>query len=225
MKDQAIYAPADRWTSLRTDPAFVELLRLARVVNSLSLNYSALLVPLEDQSPKARRDRFAAFFYAAALLQEGLHTAQSLGQYFRDLPQYKTGFAAILADPDVTTLRSGDLDKIRDELVFHFDRGALAAGLTHFPDGKALIATAPHGFKQGEIYFDAADDALLGYLYGDAPTEGEYQASVRRLMEQVTALFKRFMRASHSLIPAALAQMGCHVEVVGRPLPPRDAPV
>lgn len=210
VKDQALYAPADRWTSLRTDPAFIELLRLARVVNSLSFNYSPLLVPLEDQSPKARRDRFGAFFYAAALLQEGLHTAQSLGKYFRDLPQYKSGFATILADPEVTELRSGDLGKIRDELVFHFDRDAIAAGLAHFPGGKALIATAPgDGFKQGEIYFDGADDALLGYLYGDAPTEAEYRTRVRRLMEQVTSLFKRFMRGSHSLIPVALGQMGC----------------
>jgi hypothetical protein len=223
-RDEAIYASPDRWKALRGDPGFVELLRLARVVNSLSLNYAPLMASLQDQSPKARRDRFAAFFYAAALLKEGLDTAQTLGKYFRGLPQYKAGFEAIFDDPDIKALRSGDLDKIRDQLVFHFDRDSIAAGLAHFPHGKALIATAPKGFKkQGEIYFDAADDALLAYLFGDAPSESEYLARVAHLMEQVTSLFKHFMRASHSLIPVALAQMGCHVEPFDRPQPPSDA--
>jgi hypothetical protein len=208
---------------LRTDPAFVELLRLARVVNSLAANHSTLLTPLEDQSPKARRDRFAAFFYVAALLQEGLHTAQSLGRYFRELPQY--GFGAILVDPDVADLRSGDLDQIRDRLVFHFDRHCLQQGLARFPDGKTVIATAPAAWVSGEIYFDIADDALVAYLYGDAPTEAEYLARLGRLMDQVATLFQRFMRASHTLIPAALQRMGCHSEPFARPPSPTDAAV
>jgi hypothetical protein len=221
VQDRGVYASAERWRVLRTDPAFVELVRLARVTNQLTLAWPPLLAPLEDQSPRARRERFAAFFYAAALLHEALHVAQSLGQYFRGLPQYRAGFAAIFGDKEITALRSSLLDRIRDSLVFHFDRECLAAGLRHFPEGETLIATAPD-FMQGEIHFDIADDALLAYLFGDAPTEAEYLARVRRLMEQGTHLFQRFMRAAHSLIPAALREMGCYVKPVDRPLPPPD---
>jgi hypothetical protein len=223
LQDRGVYASAERWKALRVDPAFIELLRLARATNALTLAWPPLLASLQDQSPRARRERFAAFFYAAALLHEALHVAQSLGQHFRELPQYKVGFAAIFADKEVTALRSDLLDRIRDRLVFHFDRECLAAGLQHFPEGETLIASAPD-FMQGEIYFDIADDALLAYLFGDAPTEVEYLARVARLMEQGTLLFRRFMRAAHSLIPAALREMGCYIKPVDRPLPPTDEP-
>jgi hypothetical protein len=221
IEDQGVYASAERWAALRTEPAFVELLRLARVTNSLTLAYPPILASLEDQSPRARRERFAAILYAAALLHEGLHTAQGLGQHFRRMPQYREGFAAIFADPIVRAFRSSTLDRIRDELVFHFDRDSLAVGLTYFPEGEVLIATAPD-FQQGEIYFDIADDALLGYLFGDAPTEEVYLQRVTYLIEQVTLLFNRFMRAAHSLIPAALREMGCYIKPVARPSPPPD---
>ena len=115
VKDHGIYAPAERWSSLCADPAFVELLRLARVVNFLGLTFSPILIHMEDQSPRARRDRFSGFFCAAALLHEGLRTAESLGQYFRTMPQYKSGFAPLLSDLEITALRSGDLGKIRNE--------------------------------------------------------------------------------------------------------------
>ncbi len=223
LQDHGVYASAEQWRALRTDPAFVELVRLARVTNSLTLAWPPLLGSLADQSPRARRERFAAIFYAAALLHEGLDVAQGLGQYFRDLPQYKNGFAAIASDPAVRALNNELLDRIRDEHVFHFDRASLATGLQHFPEGEALIATAPD-FKHGEIYFDLADDALLAALFGDAPTEDEYLARVGRLMEQVSLLFKRFMQAAHSLIPAALGQMGCYVKNVDRPAAPLEDP-
>lgn len=88
-----------------------------------------MLIHKEDQSPRARRDRFSAFFCAAALVHEGLRTAEGLGKCFRALPQHKSGFAVILSGPEITPLRSGDLCKIRNELVFRFDRASLETGL------------------------------------------------------------------------------------------------
>jgi hypothetical protein len=221
-EDTGLFVSANDWPSLRTNPAFVELIRLARVVNSLTLSYPPLLASLEDQSPRARRERFAAMLNAAALLHEGLHTAQSLGQHFRELRQYREEFAVLFSDPELRKFRAEVLDKIRDELVFHFDRGSLAAGLSRFPDGETQVAvTARREWSQGEIYFDIADDALLGYLFGDAPSEAEYLDRVANLLERTTDLFNRFMRAAHRLIPAALYEMGCYTKAVARPLPPK----
>jgi len=216
IQDQGVYAAGELWATLRSDPAFLELMRLARVVNSLTLAYPPILLTLADQSPRARRERFAAMLYAAALLHEGLHTAQSLGQHFRDMPQYKAGFGAILSDPAVRAFRSNVLDGIRDQLVFHFDRKSLSKGLHAFPTGEVLIATSTD-FRQGETYFDLADEALLGALFGDAPTPEAYLDRVGKFLGDVTALFNRFMRASHSLIPTALGTMGCYVKPFQRP--------
>lgn len=221
IQDTGLFVSAGDWPRLRSDPAFVELIRLARVVNSLTLSYPPLLATLEDQSPRARRERFAAMLNAAALLHEGLHTAQGLAKHFRGLPQWKEEFASLLRDPKVNEFRTRVLKKIRDELVFHFDRDALATGLSHFPDGETQVAvTARNEWTYGEIYFDMADDALLGYLFGDAPTEADYHTRVAHLLENTTDLFNRFMRASHRVIPAALEKMGCYAKSVARPLPP-----
>lgn len=205
-----VYASAEDWPALRNAPQFVEIMRLARVVNSLGLAYRPMFTDLADNSPRTLGDRFAAFTYSAALLQEGLHTAQGLGEHFRHLEQYRDGFQKILADRSVQELRSKLLDPIRDRLVFHFDREALATGLDRFPDEEHLIATLSNPPQQGEIYFDAADDALLGFLFGDADTKEDYNQRLSDFMEETVALFKRFMRASHSLIPVALAELGCY---------------
>ncbi len=217
MNDEGIYVSADRWRSLRANPAFLELLRLGRIVNSLSLTNAPFLVSPEDQSPRARRDRFAAFFFMAALLHEGLRTAEGLGRYFRKTAAYRNGFAKLFSDPEVIDLRSGDLAKIRNELVFHFDREPLRAGLKKFPYGETVLATASE-FTHLEFYFDAADAALLAYLCRDGEqTEQEYAERVQRLLDRVVLLFGRFLKASNALIAAALVHLGCKNKRVKRP--------
>jgi hypothetical protein len=194
IKDKGLYASAETWKTLRSDPAFVELVRLARVANSLSLAWGPVLAPLEDQSPKARRERFAAFFFAAAVLHEGLTIAQALGRYYRQLPQYESGLAALARDPAVQVLNNGLLDRTRNQHVFHFDRDALAAGLLEFPENQEVVIATATDFIHGEIYFDLADDAFLGSLLG-APTVSENLARLEKLILEVAALFGRFMRA------------------------------
>jgi hypothetical protein len=219
--DTGIYAPPEIWARLRVDPAFCELLRLARVVNSLSLAYGPLIAPIEDQSPRARRERTSAFAYVAALLHEGLHTAQSLGAHFRQLPAYRTGIATLLGDPDVQALRSELLDRIRDELVFHFDRDSIAEGLTRFPDGEVLVGTTSDA-SHGQIYYDIGDDVLAGYLFGDAESQQAFLERFGAFMERTIELFNRFVSASHSLMGAALQQMGCVQRPFARPMVPLE---
>jgi hypothetical protein len=215
-----IVALASDWPKIRTDPRFIELMRLARVANSLALAYPALFIPFNDQSPKARRDRFAGLLYSAALLKEGLHTAKSLGRWFRELPQYKEGFGAIFSDPAVQRLESELLDKVRDQLVFHYDRDAIATGLSRLPEGDMIVITyPPTGPATGETYFDAADDATLGYLFGEAPTDAEYLARLEGFMFAVSGLFTRYLIASHRLIAMGLVQLGCVKRNGDRPIP------
>ena len=220
-RDKGVFASAERWATLRSEPAFLELVRLARVTNALALVYPPIFVSHDDQSPAARRDRFAAMVYAGALLHEGLHVAQGLGKHFRDLKQYKEGFAKLLGDRGVGKFRTKTLDKVRDKLVFHVDRESIAKGLARYPEGETLIATASD-FSQGHSYFDLADEVVLGYLFGDALTADEYLARVESFLGETSDLHSRYMRAAHSLIPAALRRMGCYRRSILRPQPPTD---
>lgn len=221
VQDIHIVALAEEWPAIRDDPRFIELMRLARVANSLSLAYPGLLAPLSDQSPRARRDRFAAFFHAAALLKEGLPIAEGLGRWYRDHPQYRNGFTAIFRDPVAQVLRSHFLDRVRNELVFHFDRDPIITGLSRLPGGEVIIGSYPEsGPKYGDVYFDIADDAVLGYLFGDAETDEDYLARLEGFMLGVSKLMNQFLVASHRLIAAGIVGLGCRKRRAERPIEP-----
>lgn len=224
MKDFQIFAPADVWGRIRHEGRFVELMRLGRAANSLSLAWPFFTAPLDDLSPTARRGRFAALFYTAALLNEGMRAAESLGKWYRDTPQYKEGFGALSADPAIRSLRSSLLARVRNELVFHFDREPVASGLQRMPDLDWVILSYAEetGPTHGETYFDAADDAVLGYLFGDAATDEEYVARLGDFMSEVTDFLDRFLTASHRLIAIGLIELGCEKRRVERPVEPHD---
>lgn len=204
-----VVAPADLWPSLRADDRFIELMRLARVANSLGLAWGPLLSDVEDQSPRARRERFVGLFYCAALLKEGLHTSRGLAKWFQQLPQYRDGIAKILADPAVQALETDLLSRVRNKIVFHFDRAALKEGLSRLPDSETILCTFPPGAEVGLTYFDVADDAMLAYLFGESPTDEEYLARLEAFMLGTSDLFRRFTGAAHRLVAAGFVSLGC----------------
>lgn len=222
--DTAIVARGDTWRGLKVAPAFIELMRLARIANQLTLCYPPILAPLADQSPKARRERSAAILFAAAILHEGLHVAQSLGQHFRALPQYQEEFRALLGDRRVVSLNAALLDLLRDKAVCHVDRDLLARGLACHDGDEVTIATTPRGrWAAGEVYFDLADDAATWAVFGESGLSNEeYLKRVEDFLAGTAQIFQKFMRATHRLIPAALMAMGCEATPSRRPIVPED---
>lgn len=212
-----IIAPRDRWAEIREDPRFLELLRVARVANSLSLAHDALIGLGSDQSPEGRRREFAGLFYIAALLDEGIHTGQSLGQWWRELPQYRDGFQALANDPALARLRAGPWTKVRDKVVFHFDRDVMDIGVSRIPTDDIVIASYPEsGPTFGDTYFDVADRAVMGFLFGSAYSDEEYECAVRQFVDDTHAVFSAFTSATHRLVAAGLLALGCKKQRVGR---------
>jgi len=217
IRETQIVADAETWARMRREPQFIELMRLARVANSLTLAYPPIFIPHSDQSPRARRTRFAGLFYSAALMKEALDTARSLGKWFRDKRQYREGVGSILADPKVQAFESDIADKIRDELVFHFDREAMAVGLARLPGEETIIGSFPAtGPEIGETHFDIADEAVLAYLFGDVPSSDEYLARIAQFMDDNTDLLTRFLAGAHRLIAIGLVDYGCMQRTVDR---------
>ena len=220
LKDFQIFAPAAEWKRIRGEPRFIELMRLARAANSLALAWPFLAGDIGDESPNARRGRFAALFYTAALLTEGLRTAEALGKWYSDTTQYQEGFGALLSDAKLKSFQTTLLIRIRNEVVFHFDRQSMAAGLERLPDVDWVILSYAEdtGPTHGETYFDAADDAVLSYLFGDAVTDKEYVARLSDFMSEVTGFLDWFLTASHRLIAVGLIELGCAKRRVERPI-------
>lgn len=213
-----IVALAADWAKIRAEARFVELMRLARLANSLSLVYAPIERSQSDQTPRARRERFAGLFHSAALLKEGLHTVRGLGQWYRHLPQFE-GFVEIFRDPVVSKLESGLLDTVRDKLVFHFDRDAIVTGLDRSPlaDYFVMCTYPTSGPAINETYFDTADDIVLWYLFGEAKSDKDYMEQLETFTVGVSSLLTRFLIASHRLIAAGFLELGCRKTRKSRP--------
>lgn len=206
-----VVASADEFRELRLDPCIVPLLRIARVTNALSLGMLGMLRPIEDQSPAGHRVRWSALFYTGALLHEGLQIAEGLAETLRSLPAYRDGFAAIQADPEVQALRRDFLKRLRNQATFHVDAAVFRSVLGSDTDRSEVVFASGRGKQAGEIYFDLADHLAVEYLIGGPYTSERGWQSLEVLMTGISDLARRFNIAAHSLVPAALAQMGWHL--------------
>ena len=201
---------------VRSDPRLPPLLALSRCLNSLRYSQTALMRPLEYQTPRARRERFAAFFYAGALLFEGVTIAEQLGKHFRALPAYRDHMKPVLANPSFTKLRSTMLKKLRDKTVFHFDEDVAATVLAHL-DLKEYVFSSGKGRAAGDIYHELGDEVVVHYLIGKTDTEAEFLGKLDDFMTEVTRLFTDFTSAAERLIPEVLSEMGWHLKPSPRP--------
>jgi hypothetical protein len=168
--------------------------------------YPVLMIRVEYQSPRARRDRTAAFLYAGGVLVEGLKVSRSLGKHFRHLPQYRSGFGAIHADKAVQVLERRFLQRLRDKAAFHFEREVFVHALPELEYDPVRLASA-RGFRVGAIYFDFVDEATLVYLTG-AKSDDQHLQLLEEYMLGTAELANRFLRAAHSLIPRVLREIG-----------------
>jgi hypothetical protein len=216
--DWQIILTAEQLRAISTDPRLPPLLGLCRVTNALSLGYTALMAPLEYQSPRSRRDRFSAFMYTGAMLAEGMVFARALGKHFRHLQQYRDGFATLLGDKSLQEFRRRFLKPLRDKLTFHFDLDVVPAALARMEFSEFVIATG-RGRIAGQIYFDLADEIVTAHLVGPQNDEARFLEVLDEFMSGTSALYRRFMQASHSLIAPAWGELGAR----RRSLRPKNA--
>jgi hypothetical protein len=214
-RDQEIFFTQTQWKALAQDERLWELLALARVTNALAQAYQGLMISFKHQSPRARRNRNAALLYAAALIFEGLQVSRRLAKHYRDLPQFKSGFGILHADPKTKSIEHSLLKPLRDKTAFHFDRDVFqkAALLIEFPEVRVASA---RGWKPAAVYFDLADEAIFAYLTG-AKSDQEHLAKLADFMVSTARLVNSFLRSSHRLLATAFRQMGGQMRPITPP--------
>lgn len=106
---------------LAKSTAFVELMRLARGVNSLRFILDAIVNDLHGDSVQARRARFTGgLMYAGALYETCyvLHNADFLAAW-RSNPVFQKGLQPIVDHELTRFMRYGVLNRFRNNLIFH----------------------------------------------------------------------------------------------------------
>jgi hypothetical protein len=159
--------------------------------------------------PSASRQSINSFLFASSVLYEGFLLVEKLRQYFRDFDSFKNGFAVLLRDKKIKTLRETVLKRMRNKFVFHFDRDIASESLKDFELPNYRFATG-FGKASGELYYGLADEVVMNYLLQpqDNDTDDELNKRLRSMMKDITELMGQFTEAAEQLIAEVLLTMG-----------------
>jgi hypothetical protein len=206
-----IVADATTFEACRHDPAFHRLVKVAHIVNSLRFAEGAAFDRLNDETPAATRQRAGSYFYLAGILDEGLNFAERLGQDFRTFKTYEEGFRELLKDPEVRALRSGLLDRLRNQAVFHNDDIVTSSTIPELQLNRYVFA-AGETQRMGDVYYALADIAVMSFAIGHELPNENFNAALERALRSVVELSKRFAVATDQLIGEVLNTYGWVLE-------------
>jgi len=204
----------EKFGDLRGDERFWSILTLARALNALRFCQMAFFGVLDEDTPAAIRQRINSFVFTGAVLYEALEFAQTLGEYFHDLPEFRETWSMLFRDRELREFRETTLYQLRNKFVFHFDREMAAQALQGFRK-PPYIFNSGQGTTVGNAYYSLADLASLYFLLKE---EGDDQLSAEALeeaftarsvllMQRMTDLSGRFGAAAEELIAVAYKEL------------------
>jgi hypothetical protein len=195
-----------RFSELKSEERFWQLVALSRAVNSLRFVQAPVLAHPDDaDSAHATRTRLNSFFFTCSLLYEALLLVERMGKYFHQLPEF-VPLHAILKDRAATELRNSNLNPLRNTLTFHFSEDEIGAQLIKNDASPRFVSG--NGKKQQDIYYELADMCTLGAFSG---LQLNQQGALEQFGAQantVTDLAIRFVGASETFIGTVLIADG-----------------
>lgn len=203
----------ETFNRLRSDERFLHLLTLARIVNALHFCIRPVIDVKDSDSPNATRQRINSFLFTSSVLWEGFLSIEKMRRYFKSLPSFMNGFAILLRDKGVASLRNRVLKRIRNQFVFHFNRDAAGHGIKDF-DLRTYKFASGIGRASGEIYYGLADEVMINFLLQPEAGESDDDLKLRfgNLVDKITKLTKKFIEAAEKLMDEALSEMGWQIE-------------
>ena len=208
MSSWRISLPAAKLSALREDPAFAELLVLARIANALRFASSAGVSDPDGQLADQRRR--SSFMLISATLSEALHTLQRMGRHFRSFPAYGGQISPLLSDKHVGGLRRDVLVWLRDKAVFHFDDDVSPIGLVDL-EGDWTFAEGV-GSDLLSVSYPLADFVLVRALLKQQDTEASLKQAYAEILAATLDLASQMLNALDTLIGQVLASYGLQWE-------------
>lgn len=204
----------EKFGDLSGDERFWSILTLARALNALRFSQVAFFAVSDEDTPAGRRQRINSFVFTGAVLYEAMGFAQTIGQYFHYLPEFKEGLGRLFQDRVLRDFRDTTLHRLRNNFAFHFDGEVAPQALRGFRKPPYVFESG-RGPTTGNAHYDLADLASLYFLLRE---EGDDQLSAEALEEafkarfldvtrRMTDLSGRFGAAADELIAAGLKEL------------------
>lgn len=203
----------EKFDKLRREKYFCALLTLGRICNSMLFCKIPAIESQKNDSPSSMLLRTNSFLYVCSVLYEGLKVADTLGQYFKDMPSFKKGFGDLLRDPKTKKIKNTILKKVRNKTVFHFDSEVAEKGLKNV---NLPYYTFVEGYGQStkEIYFNLSDYSFITYLLSEECADSDFDKCWEGFVCSITELSGKFIKASQLLLEEVLRRTGWSLESV-----------
>ena len=190
--------PLDRLDSIRHEAPFVQMVALGRALNSLRFLQLAFLQYDDSDHPPASRQRFAAVFFMAAVLHEGIKLLKRMGQHFRTTRTWQESITPIFRDRLVERLFDDSIAPLRTGVVFHFMEKSVQSVLAQsIFDEIVLISGA--GPQQGNVHYDFSDLLAFVLFTGVTTSADEHLANAKTLLTRTLDVLTQFIEAAESL--------------------------
>lgn len=207
------FCSAEEFDAFRNDPAFAQLLALARLLNVLRYVQSGW-ARMPEAEPDATRQRFNAFLIMGALLFEGRLLVNRMGRNYQDLPSWRETFPIVLRNTKFRSLLD-DFETARNRAIFHFDESEFAAQAAQWPhDGKDVRFSHGIGRSVQGTYHELADSMAMQALFGPATDEAEWRARARILVHTASDFTVAFLRSADLAVSEALLGKGFKIRRV-----------
>jgi hypothetical protein len=201
-----VYIKNEDFEKLRTDPKFITLLNLSRIVNALQFCFQTLLDYKDNETPVGSRQRLNSFLFTTGVLYEGLKVANTLGKHFRDRDSFRDGFGKLLNDKETKKLQGSVLETMRNRIAFHFDEDVAAEALKNLDFPSYLFATSL-GSNRGSIYYNLADEAAINFLLGEPTSQEEERQLLEEMFKSIIYVLRLFVDAAEMLTGDILGDM------------------
>jgi hypothetical protein len=219
--DWQVTCTREEFEACRNDLKFPFIVALARTVNSLKFVHSAMVHAGTGNSPESRRGRLNSYFFASAILYEGLKLVRAMSRPFRQDELFKRGLRELLRDKDVQAIEQAHLNPARNKAVFHFLPQFFAATIASATCDECIFASG-RGKRREELYYPFADVIAAGILVGYSSDTDGYYARLGKAMSDTSDFMMRFIDAAEFLIAYYIKHWGFRATEIlpANPLPP-----
>ncbi|QJR36519.1 hypothetical protein [Gemmatimonas groenlandica] len=186
-KECHIALPIDIARRELAEPAFVDLLRLTKLTNSLLFLVNAVIDPIGDDDSVSVRRRITGGLLIGAMTCETLKVAADVVKH-EQFAKYSMALQAILEHPLTASVKSGYFARARDKTAFHADKAVMKTALAGLNLPMAILEHVS-GWNTLNTYYPTAD--LLAYLHilgDDLPSDDEITSFCSTVKSQIRRL-------------------------------------
>lgn len=191
--------PISQLPKLSNDQKFILVMRLARFYNQLSFCHTAFIQTPANDEPISLRQRFNSSMFASSVLYEAIKIVSDLGKEFKTYPSFKKGFGTFLRDKEVIYLREKVLNKVRNGIVYHIDKGPIEETLETLDIRQLELFTITENEDVG-LYFNLADDIALNYLIGKHSSPEKEREYFVEVIDKISSVTQKFIKYTVELI-------------------------